>query len=113
MCIPPVWPLFRPFAQQFIKTTSSRSQPPNYTLPYNRSGQEAQSSSGIWPPRVTTTISVTSATGTTARPSGASSDSILKQNENEEGPPYNVFHDKNMQETWVELPDLDEHRGRR
>ena len=56
---------------------------------------------------------MTSATDTMARPSGASSDSILKQNENEEGQPYNVFHDKNMQETWVELPDMEKHRGRR
>lgn len=109
MCIPPVWPLFRPFAQRFLETTTSRSQsrPHNYT-PYYRTDQEGNSS-GMWPPRVTTTISVSSATGTTttAVPSGKSSDSITKHCD-QAGEPYNEFHDRNMQETWVELPDLEE-----
>src|SRR5699024_7082441 len=106
MCIPPVWPLFRPYAQQFIKNTSSRRHPRNYTLPYSRTAQEARLSSAAWPPRVTTTISVTSAMGTTAVPSTTSLESILEHNEHQGETPYNVFHDKNTQDTWVELSEL-------
>ena len=114
MCIPPVWPLFRPYAQQFIKNTSSRSHPRNYTLPYNRTAQEASSSKVAWPPRVTTTISVTSVMDKTAVPSRTSSEFILKHNEHHGETPYNnVFHDKKTQDTWVELSDLEEHPNRR
>lgn len=102
MCIPPVWPLFRPFAQRFIEnaTSRSRSRPQQYALD-NRTDKDG-SSSRMWPPRVTTTISVSSfneAIPTTV-PSGKSSDSMMKHADRGGG--------RDMQEAWMELPDYEE-----
>ena len=108
MCIPPVWPIFRPFVQRFIQTSASRSQQRNYRLPYGTTPQDTQPSSGVWPPRVTTTISVSSATAAAAN----SSDSILGHGNNQGEVPGNVLHKKGLQGAWVELPDLEKHPGR-
>ena len=110
MCIPPVWPLFRPLVQRFLETTTSRSRSrhQNYT-PYNRTDQDGNSSR-LWPPRVTTTISVSSVNGTTttAVSPGKSSDSTINHDDQQEEEPHKAFYDRNMKETWVELPDLEE-----
>lgn len=109
MCIPPVWPLFRPFAQRFINTATSRSRSrPQQYAPYNRTDKESHSSRA-WPPRVTTTISVSSANGATPTtiPSGKSTESMLKHID-QGGEPYDAFPNRNRQEAWVELPDYEE-----
>ncbi|KAJ5832062.1 hypothetical protein N7474_000373 [Penicillium riverlandense] len=82
MSIPPVWPLFRPLTQRFIKTTSSRSHPQLYYSNYKQyasttdpcspaspgfppsprfpTSPRSPTSPGLAPPMVTTTISVSS-----------------------------------------------------
>ncbi|GLI80374.1 hypothetical protein PoHVEF18_008728 [Penicillium ochrochloron] len=113
MSIPPVWPLFRPFTNRFIKSTLTGSKRKsymyNYKQPYSTTAVGDQSpgfpppmSPGFPPPIVTTTISISSAKdgATTIVPSETSSRISNEQI------PHNILQDKSSSTTWVELSNV-------
>ncbi|KAJ5224013.1 hypothetical protein N7468_008555 [Penicillium chermesinum] len=105
MSIPPVWPLFRPFTSKFIKSTSSRGQPPAYAYGYNYkrtgsiTGVNSPLSPSFPPPLITTTISVSSAkeAQNTIMPSEASTRS------SDEREPRQILPNTSAQGGWVEM----------
>ncbi|KAJ5161944.1 hypothetical protein N7492_007336 [Penicillium capsulatum] len=108
MSIPPVWPLFRPLAQNIISsTTGSRRQSRGYKKSYGSSAR-ACPSDAPQPPLITTTISVSSAKdggAATIAPSDVSSRGSGERR------PYNVLSDnKKAHGPWVELSEVDSRR---
>lgn len=130
MSIPPVWPLFRPCVQRFIKTTTSHSRSKGYKQNYPQSSATG-ATSGIPPPRVTTTVSIASNTGAPVSPStkvhiskyGEVIEEPVDSHFDEErtavshgddgdesrrslGMVNNIRNSKKLQEGWMELNDL-------
>ncbi|KAJ5384074.1 hypothetical protein N7517_001985 [Penicillium concentricum] len=110
MSIPPVWPLFRPLTNQFIKYTSDRSQP---QYKYNGYGQSAptirgQQSDG---PIVTTTISISSHKGAVAADTvdDEGSDSLSRYEEEPETSQMPLGPNGHP-EGWVEMSQFKEQK---
>lgn len=133
MSVPPVWPLFRPWVQGLVKTTTSESRSRRYKQEYPY-GSSAGGRSGV-PPKVTTTVSITSSTRGTPLPSPRLQVSkygeILEETVNDEcddesrtvishegddpskgsrrtSIPANIRNSLKLQDGWMELSDLKE-----
>lgn len=139
MSIPPVWPLFRPYFQRFLRTTTSQSRSRRYKQEYQY-GSEAAGHSGIPPPQVTTTVSISSDKATLASPGTRvkmtkygeileepvdsfqfdGSRTAVSHDDEEPGEPKrkslqvvdNIRNSKKLQEGWMELNDFKEHEQR-
>lgn len=140
MSIPPIWPLFRPLVQGFIKSSTSQSRSRKYQQEYQYGSATGGGSTA--PPRVTTTVSITSSTKAgTPLPSPrlpmSKYGDILEEamigdeHDDESGtvvsregeelakgprrkslPVANIRNSLKLQDGWVELSDLQEHDRR-
>lgn len=139
MLIPPIWPLFRPFVQRFVKISTSHSRSRQYKQNYAQSSATGGPSlaSKMAPPRINTTVSVSSHAGPLPSPSSKvrlskygelieeSTDSPVETETStavdEESADTkrnslqvvdNIRNSKKLQSGWVELRDLNG-QGRR
>ena len=137
MSIPPIWPLFRPLFQRVIKTTTSQSWSRRYKQDYGaQSSALASPTAGTFPPpRITTTISISSNKEALPSPghnaqftkfgaideqpidsdSQSESATAVSRTEGEEDPRRtslpvvdNVRNSRKFQGGWLELKDLKE-----
>ncbi|OQE46922.1 hypothetical protein PENCOP_c001G05384 [Penicillium coprophilum] len=111
MSIPPVWPLFRPLTNQFIKYTSDRSQP---QYKYDGYGQSTPTTRGHLAdgPIVTTTISISSHKGaamTAGTVDEEGSDSLSRYEEEPETSQMPLGYNGHP-EGWMEMPQFNEQK---
>lgn len=135
MSVPPVWPLFRPWVQGFTKPTTSKSRSGRYKQEYPY-GSSAGGGSAVLPPKVTTTVSISSTTreGTplpsprlpiskygeileeTVNDERDDESRTVVSHEGDESPkesrrksvPVNIRSSLKLQDGWMELSDLRE-----
>jgi hypothetical protein len=128
MSIPPIWPLFRPYMQRFIKTTTSQSRSRQYKQTYPQSSATG-CPSGLASPRVTTTVTISSNKDAPTSPSKMRMSKYGEVIEEPLGSPLgtetaveeevsesrrslpvvdNIRNSKKLQEGWMELSDLKE-----